>query len=198
MALTPAVFLDKDGTVLADVPYNVDPARMAFAPGVEEGLRLLGRGGVPLIVISNQPGVAMGLFDVQALDAVRDTLAAMFERAGARLAGMYFCPHRATRPGGPGPLACACRKPQPGLLRRAAAEHDVDLAASWMVGDILDDVEAGKRVGCRTVLVDNGNETQWRPGPFRTPDHRCQDFAQAARIVAEALWHPGADTRRAA
>ena len=194
MALTPAVFLDKDGTLLVDVPYNVDPARMRLAPGVKAGLAQLGAAGVPLIVISNQPGVAMGLFPLEALAVVKETLASLFQRAGARLAGMYFCPHRAVA--APGVAGCACRKPQPGLLRCAARDHDIDLAASWMVGDILDDVEAGRRAGCRTVLVDNGGETQWRQGPYRTPEHRCADFAQAAGIVAGALAHRCARTRQ--
>ncbi|WP_459618568.1 D-glycero-alpha-D-manno-heptose-1,7-bisphosphate 7-phosphatase [Bordetella sp. 2513F-2] len=181
MALRPAVFLDKDGTLLVDEPYNVDPARMHFAPGAYAGLCRLGAAGVPLIVVSNQPGVALGRFRETALQAVKLRLAAMFRAAGARLADFYYCPHA---PGGDG---CACRKPAPGLLQRAAADHGVDLARSWMVGDILDDVEAGNRAGCRSVLLDVGNETVWRPGPMRHPTLRVPDLAAAARLIVPAL-----------
>ncbi|MEI2415160.1 HAD family hydrolase [Orrella sp. JC864] len=184
MALTPAIFLDKDGTLLADVPYNVEPARMAWAPGVRKGVQALGRTGLPLVVVSNQPGVAMGLFDEAALAQVRHTLAGMFEQAGARLAAMYWCPHA---PGPAGAPACACRKPAPGMLLRAAAELRLDLPRSWMVGDILDDVEAGHRAGCRAILVDTGGETQWRDGPLRRPEHHCRSFGQAAATLVQAL-----------
>ncbi|MBO9353810.1 HAD-IIIA family hydrolase [Bordetella petrii] len=194
MALTPAVFLDKDGTVLADEPYNVAPARMAYAAGAREGLRLLGALQVPLIVISNQPGVALGYFAPQALAGVRSRLAAMFAAAGAQLTAFYWCPHhprgRVTAYAG----ACACRKPLPGLLLRAARDHRVDLARSWFVGDILDDVEAGNRAGCRTVLLDVGNETEWQEGLWRTPTARAASLEQAARQVAHGL----RDTRREA
>ncbi|GAA4323647.1 HAD-IIIA family hydrolase [Pigmentiphaga soli] len=182
--MTPAVFLDKDGTLLDDVPHNVDPARMRFAPGVPQGLALLAATGWPLIVITNQPGVALGLFEEADLARVRRRLARMFARAGARLAGFYHCPHLpdALRPGYA--LRCFCRKPEPGLLRRAACEQGLALERSWFIGDILNDVEAGRRAGCSTILVDNGNETEWVPGPLRTPHHTVQDFAQAAHIVA--------------
>ncbi len=111
----------------------------------------------------------------------------MFARCGATLHAVYACPHH---PKGRVPeytCACLCRKPMPGLLRRAAADHGVDLRRSWFVGDILDDVEAGRRAGCRTILIDNGNETQWVVDPrnphLRTPDHVVRDLDAAARII---------------
>ncbi|MFC4278565.1 D-glycero-alpha-D-manno-heptose-1,7-bisphosphate 7-phosphatase [Achromobacter aloeverae] len=183
MALTPGIFLDKDGTLLCDVPYNVNPDRMRFEHGVEEGLRRLARLGWPLVVVSNQPGVAFGLFDIDALEAVRRRLAVMFRDAGATLTAMYCCPHRPA--GYPGFEPCTCRKPAPGLLLRAAAEHGIDLARSWMVGDILDDVEAGARADCRTVLVHNGNETEWLDGPLRRPTLCVTDFDAAARAIEQ-------------
>lgn len=190
MALMPAVFLDKDGTVLTDEPYNVDPARMAYAPGAAEGLRALAATGAPLIVISNQPGVALGHFGPEALAEVGARLDAMFRAAGAHLAGFYWCPHH---PDGCVPAysgECACRKPQPGLLLRAARDHRIDLAQSWFIGDILNDVEAGNRAGCRTMLLDVGNETEWLPGRWRTPSARAANLHQAARHVAGTLPRP--------
>jgi histidinol-phosphate phosphatase family protein len=182
-----AIFLDKDGTLVEDRPYNVDPALIQLQGGAVEGLRLLRRAGYRLIVISNQSGVARGYFPESALVAVERRLRELLAAAGIGLDGFYYCPHhpdgsveRYTR-------ICRCRKPAPGLIEQAAADHDVDLASSWFVGDILDDVEAGRRAGCRTVLIDNGNETEWRHGALRRPDLVAPDLAAAARwMVASA------------
>lgn len=186
MALTAAVFLDKDGTLLADEPYNVDTDRMQFAPGAAAGLHRLGSLGLPLIVISNQSGVALGYFSQQALKPVCVRLAQMFESAGAQLAGFYYCPHHPAGKLAAYAIDCYCRKPAPGLLLRAARLQGIDLSASWFVGDILHDVEAGNRAGCRTVLLDVGNETEWQAGPFRQPDYRVADLAAAARLIASS------------
>lgn len=183
MALTPAIFLDKDGTILQDVPYNVDPGGMAFAPGARQGLARLARLRLPLIVVSNQPGLALGKFGLDGLCLMRRHLRQMFAAEGATLDAFYFCPHL---PAGRLPeLArpCACRKPAPGLLLMAARRHHLDLRRSWLVGDILDDMEAGRRAGCRTVLIDNGNETEWVLNRWRTPDYRVPDFDAASRVL---------------
>jgi D-glycero-D-manno-heptose 1,7-bisphosphate phosphatase len=181
-----AVFLDKDGTLIDDVPYNVDPERMQLAPGAREGLPALHVAGYRLVVVSNQSGVARGLFAEAALALVEARLRELLAGAGAALTGFYYCPHH---PAGRVPeyaVACDCRKPAPGLLRRAAAELGIDLAASWLVGDILDDVEAGRRAGCRTVLINNGNETEWRDGPHRIPHFTAPDLGEAARRILAA------------
>ena len=189
MALKPAIFLDKDGTVLADVPYNVDPALMRFEDGAEEGLSRMSSLGWPLIIITNQPGVALGLYPVSAMQIVQDALRALFTKAGATLHGYYYCPHHPEGSQISHAIECTCRKPKPGLLTRAAAEHDIDLPASWFIGDILDDVEAGNRAGCRTILLVNGHETEWRDGPWRSPHHCAADLNEASRII-EASMHP--------
>lgn len=183
MAVKRAVFLDKDGTLLVDAPYNVDPARMVLAPGVAEGLAALGESDRLLIVISNQPGVALGRFEPEALHAVSARLRCLCEAAGATLTDLYFCPHHPRGTVAAYTRACDCRKPQPGLLLRAASEYGIDLAASWFVGDILDDVEAGRRAGVRTVLLDVGNETEWRTGPWRLPHRRVPDFRSAVAAI---------------
>lgn len=176
--MRPAIFLDKDGTILEDVPYNVDPELMRFAPGAADGLFRLSLLQAPLVVVSNQCGVAEGRFAEAALERVGARLRALFAACGAELAGFYWCPHARA------PAACDCRKPAPGLLQRAAAELKLDLPRSWMIGDILDDVEAGRRAGCRTVLIDNGNETEWRNGAEREPHFVAHDLADAAECVA--------------
>ncbi len=179
-----AVFLDKDGTLVEDVPYNVDPAQLRFTPNALDALRLLDEAGFRLIVVSNQPGLATGRFTRADFARLRHALAARVQaEAGVTLAGIYVCPHA---PGESGRASCLCRKPSPGLLHQAAVALRLDLAQSWIVGDILDDVEAGRRVGCRSVLLDVGNETEWRLSPLRTPHHRCPDLLAAARVIVAA------------
>jgi histidinol-phosphate phosphatase family protein len=179
----PAVFLDKDGTLVEDVPYNVDPTLLRLMPQAAEGLRVLDAARYRLIVISNQSGVARGYFPEEALAAVEVRLRELVQDAGARLAGFYYCPHH---PKGVVPayaVVCDCRKPAPGLIVRAAREHGVDLARSWFVGDILDDIEAGRAAGCRTILIDNGHETQWKLSPQRSPHFKAADLADAAALI---------------
>lgn len=178
-----AVFLDKDGTLVDDVPYNVDPGRMRFLPGVAEGLRRLHAAGFLLIVVSNQSGVARGLFPEDALNPVRERLDRMFADAGVPLAGFHWCPHHPEGRVRDYSVTCSCRKPSPGLVRLAAAEYGVSPARSWMIGDILDDVEAGRAAGCRTVLLDNGHETVWSLSRPRMPDHVAGSLAEAAALI---------------
>jgi len=181
---TAAVFLDKDGTLIQNVPYNADPAKIQFAAGALSAVQLLHQCGFALYVISNQAGVALGLFPAQGLDAVAQRLRALLAASDVPLSGIYFCPHHPEGRIAAYTVACGCRKPQPGLLLRAAREHDIDLSRSWMIGDILDDIEAGRRAGCRTVLIDNGNETQWQGSPLRMPHILVHRLDQAAHAIA--------------
>ena len=181
-----AVFLDKDGTLVEDLPYNVDPKKVRLTPGSVEGLKALHANGYRLIVVSNQSGVARGLFPESALAAVEHSVRRRLAAFGVPLAGFYYCPHHPEGSVARYAVACRCRKPAPGMLRRAAAHLGLDLAESWMVGDILDDIEAGRRAGCRTVLIDNGNETEWRMGPRRRPHHVAADLTEAARLILAA------------
>jgi D-glycero-D-manno-heptose 1,7-bisphosphate phosphatase len=193
--LRPAIFLDKDGTLLEDVPFNANPSRMRWAPGAPAALHMLGALAVPLFVVTNQAGIARGLLREADMDVIAGELRVRFVSCGAALAGYYFCPHAPADEGGE---PCACRKPQPGMLVRAAADHGIALASSWMVGDILDDIEAGRRAGCRTILVDNGNETQWRLSPERIPHARVSTLEEAAHvIVSECRGETGASRRTA-
>jgi D-glycero-D-manno-heptose 1,7-bisphosphate phosphatase len=195
-ASRPAVFLDKDGTLVEDVPYNVDPARLVFTAGALPALALLAEAGYALVVVTNQPGLASGRFsrsDFALLE--RALMRRGRDEAGVDIAAVYACPHAPAVGRSP---ACLCRKPAPGLLRRASLEMRLDLARSWMVGDTLDDIEAGRRAGCRTVLLDVGHETLWRMSPLRTPHHRCGDLFEAAQRIVEATGeHLDASPRRA-
>lgn len=178
-----AVFLDKDGTLIEDVPYNVDPERIQLTRGAVEGLQLLHAAGYELIVITNQSGVARGYFPESALVEVEERLRQLLAEVGVPRLGFYYCPHHPDGVVQELAIACACRKPEPGLLLCAAADHDIDLAQSWFIGDILNDVEAGRSAGCRTILIDNGNETEWQLSPQRTPHYTVADLAEAAQVI---------------
>lgn len=181
--LSSAVFLDKDGTLVVDVPYNVDPQRMTLMPGAGEALRRLSDAGYRLIVVSNQSGVARGLFAESALPAVEQRLREMLAEHGAPISGFYCCPHHPDGSVAEYAIHCDCRKPEPGLILRAAQEHEIALDESWFIGDILNDVEAGRRAGCRTILLDNGNETEWELSRQRLPDCVVSDLRDAAERI---------------
>ncbi len=193
-----AIFVDKDGTLLADVPYNVDPDKMRLLPGAGPGLHALQAAGYKLIVISNQSGVAHGFFAEPALEQVTRRLTQLLACYDVRLGGFYYCPHHPRGSVHPYAVACACRKPAPGMIFRAAGELGIELATSWVVGDILDDVEAGQRAGCRTLLIDNGNETEWLPGPFRRPHACAVNLTEAAEIILGEAVRPDGEQSVAA
>lgn len=176
-----AVFIDKDGTLVENIPYNVDPAKLRFTPHAVAGLQRLAQAGYLLVVVSNQPGIALQRFSKADLRTLADALTAKLAGLGVLLTDFYFCPHAmGDEHFG---AACRCRKPAPGLIIDAAREHGIDLGRSWMIGDILDDVEAGWRAGCGSVLMDVGNETQWRWSPIRIPDFRVPDLQAAADLI---------------
>jgi D-glycero-D-manno-heptose 1,7-bisphosphate phosphatase len=176
-----AVFIDKDGTLVENVPYNVDPAQLRFMPGAREALAALAQAGHPLLIVTNQSGLARGCFtrlQFAGLQAVLEQR--LRNEAGVELLDFLVCPHA---PGIPGKASCLCRKPAPGMLLRAARKHCLDLTRSWMVGDTLDDIEAGRRAGCRTVLLDSGGETVWRLTPLRLPYVRCTAWGAVAHAI---------------
>jgi histidinol-phosphate phosphatase family protein len=177
------IFLDKDGTLVEDQPFSVDPSLIRFTPGAILALRRLHARGFLFMVITNQSGIARGLFEETALGPVEARLRELLSLVGVPLAGFYYCPHhpRGKRPGYA--LSCLCRKPMPGLLFRAAREHHVRLKHAWFIGDTLDDVEAGRRAGCKTILLNNGNETVWRWSELRVPHAMASNLNTAANII---------------
>lgn len=178
-----AIFIDKDGTLVKDVPYNIDSAFISFEEGVIDGLRILQRNDFLLVIISNQSGIAHGYFTETEFKKARDVITARLKQEHIHLDGFYYCPHHPEAVHREYALMCRCRKPQPGLLLEAARDLDIDCSASWMIGDILDDVEAGNRARCRTVLINNGNETEWILSTQRTPDHVAGNFFEAVLFI---------------
>jgi D-glycero-D-manno-heptose 1,7-bisphosphate phosphatase len=180
-----AVFIDKDGTLVKNIPYNVNTELIAFEDNAIAALQLLQDCGYQLILISNQPGIAHGYFTEDEVKQVFQYIQDRLHGYGVILDGYYYCPHDAHGVCPPFVKTCYCRKPMPGMLLKAAMEHDVDLELSWMIGDILNDTEAGIRAGCRTILLNNGNETEWVLNPNRQPSYTCNNWKDAAGIIAQ-------------
>jgi D-glycero-D-manno-heptose 1,7-bisphosphate phosphatase len=178
-----AVFIDKDGTLVEDIPYNADPEQIRLMPDAVQGAHILHAAGYALIVISNQSGVAHGYYDERALGVVENCIRELLALMSVPLTDFYYCPHHPEGRIAQYTRTCDCRKPAPGLILRAAREHNLNLAQSWFIGDILHDIEAGHRAGCKTMLLDNGNETEWVYSPHRRPDWVVPDLAQAACVI---------------
>jgi len=190
--MTRAIILDKDGTLIEDLPYNVDPRRIRLAPGGREAIRIWAAEGWPIAVATNQSGVARGYFTLEDLAAVERHLEAVVTELGATWGGFYACPHL---PEGVNEYAveCDCRKPAPGLIRDALAALRVEPADAWFVGDTCMDMAAGRAAGCRTMLVG----PEWRRAasypPGAVPHHAVPDLAAAARITVQDAASPRSD-----
>lgn len=151
-----AVFLDRDGTINEEVGYLSRLDQLKLIPGTPEAIRLINEAGMMTVVVTNQSGVARGYFTEDFVETVHERINAMLQEKGARIDRFYFCPHHPVYGNGPYKIACSCRKPESGLFLRASEELDIDLARSYVVGDMLKDIDAGKRVGTRGVLVRTG------------------------------------------
>lgn len=180
--MRPAVFLDRDGTLIEEVDYLRHPDQIRVLPGVPEALGALRDAGFALVLVTNQSGVARGLFTEEDLGAIHAELRARLE--GLALDGLYWCPHH---PEHGERLSCACRKPGTELLERAVRDLDLDLARSWSVGDKVSDLEGAMRLGCRAILVRTGHGAGEEP---RLPPGAqvADDFPQATRKILEATW----------
>ncbi len=188
--LSRAVFLDRDGVIIEDVDWLIQPGQIRVLPGVPQALRRLARAGFRLIVATNQPVVARGLATEAQLETLHAAMAAQLTAAGAPpLDRFYFCPHHpnATLPAYR--VICDCRKPRPGLLLRAARDFRLDLPASFMIGDRPTDIAAGAAAGCRTILVQTGKhlqppiQTADPMDPSLKPDWTCADLSAAAEWI---------------
>jgi D-glycero-D-manno-heptose 1,7-bisphosphate phosphatase len=176
MGLEKAVFLDKDGTLVVDVPCNVDPKKIVLVDNAVAALRLLSGLGYKLFVISNQSGVARGYFSEQDLVLYLHELDTLFRESNIIFDGFYYCPHDKS-------ADCDCRKPKPGMIQKAAQKHGIDLAASWFIGNVLNDVEAGLRAGCRTILINNSDEIEREFNSYRNPNYIVPDLYTASHII---------------
>ncbi|HYV85546.1 MAG TPA: HAD family hydrolase [Patescibacteria group bacterium] len=192
----PAIFMDRDGTICEEVGYVNHISRVRLLPHSLEAIRIVNRLGYLAVVATNQSGVARGLFTEDLVRAVHDRLRGWVESGGGRLDALYYCPHHPREGAPPYRVECDCRKPLPGMLVRAAREHDIDLGRSWMIGDSVVDLEAGAAAGARVVHVLTGYGVGLRdnqPERFRVaPAHTAPDLLEAVRWIAAQDGHDAA------
>jgi D-glycero-D-manno-heptose 1,7-bisphosphate phosphatase len=189
--LRPAVFLDRDGTLIHDPGYLGDPEGVELLPGVAESLPALARAGFLLIVVTNQSGIARGRYTVAQYEAVAARLEEMLADQGVRLDASYYCPYHPDGSVAPFNIDHEDRKPNPGMWFRAAADLRIDLARSWSIGDGSRDIVAAKRAGTRGILVSGGRDKWSLPvqGPF-DPDFVARDMREAALFLLRAEGAP--------
>lgn len=156
MAKRRAVFLDRDGTINVEVQYLSKVEEFQLIPGVPLALKRLKDAGFLLVVVTNQSGIGRGLYDEEALQKIHEHMHEDLAQYGINIDACYFCPHHPEHATGDYRRECACRKPLPGMLEQAAADLDIDLSRSYMIGDKLGDVQAGLNAGCTSLLVLTG------------------------------------------
>jgi D-glycero-D-manno-heptose 1,7-bisphosphate phosphatase len=184
-----AVFIDRDGTISEEIGYVNHPSRYRVFPYAAEAIKQLNEAGWLAVLVTNQAGVARGYFTEDVIGAVHALLTAELEGGGARLDAIYYCPHHPTVGEPPYRFDCDCRKPRPGLIRRAAADLDIDLGASWMVGDRYSDTELARNAGTRAALVLSGygrGEWEYQRAAWQyQPDLVAENLLEAVRTITE-------------
>ena len=195
MSLRPAIFLDRDGTLNEERGYISESSQFSLYPYAAKAVRLINDAGWLAVVITNQAGIARGLYAESFLNELHSAMLSQLEEQGARLDGVYYCPHLMPERFAPNEyvealsgyrIACECRKPKPGLLERAARELAIDLAASYVVGDRYGDIEAGHAVGARGVLLETGhgaNELALRHEWPRPPELMAENLLNAVQTI---------------
>jgi len=172
-----AVFLDRDGTIVRDVGYLKRTEDVCLLPGAPEALKSLKEAGFLLLVVTNQSAVARGWLTEPALLEIQREVERRLKAEGAGLDGFYYCPHLPEGTVEQYARKCDCRKPQPGMLLRAARDWNVDPERSYVVGDSGRDVEAGRRAGCSTILIGGG--------PSGRGGLRARDLREAADLILQ-------------
>jgi D-glycero-D-manno-heptose 1,7-bisphosphate phosphatase len=170
-----AAFVDRDGTICKDVHYMRRPEQFELLPGVAEGIKLLNKLEVKVIVATNQSGVARGYFTEADLMKIHERMIDELAKRGAKIDAVYYCLHHPNE-------ECECRKPNIGMLKQAARDFDLDLNKCYIIGDRKLDVEAGRNAGCTSILV---------PTPETEPDIKADyvvtNFHEAAKLIAEKI-----------
>ena len=169
-----AVFLDRDGTMAKDVHYCRCPEDFKLFPNTAKAIKLLSEHGFKVIVITNQSGIARGYFTEEALAQIHEKMKTELAKEGAWIDGIYYCPHHPDD-------NCNCRKPKPKLVLQAAKEHDIDLKHSFVVGDLSLDIDLGKAVGCKTILLLDSPQEDMNI----SPDYIASDLLEATQYVLQ-------------
>lgn len=174
-----AVFIDRDGTLNEDIGYVSTPDELVLYPWAAEAVRLINGSGLLAVVITNQSGIARGMYTEETLNAIHSRMIEELGRKGARIDAVYYCPHHPDVGNSSYRVACRCRKPRTGMLDEAAREHQIDLVRSFVIGDKASDIKLAENAGARSALVLTGYGRETFAHPERWP---C-----APEIVAENL-----------
>jgi D-glycero-D-manno-heptose 1,7-bisphosphate phosphatase len=184
--MKPAVFLDRDGTMIDEFGYLTPASRPRIYPWSVDAVRLLKRAGFAIVVVTNQGGIARGLYSSAFVEETHRALASRFAAGGAAVDAWYYCPHHPDAPVEGLKGACACRKPEAGMAREAARTLDLDLARSWVIGDQRRDIQMGHALGARTILVRCGHgraqEANW-PAEIAAPTAICDNLIGAVAVI---------------
>ena len=182
-----AVFLDRDGTVTQEKGYINHVDRLALYPNSAQAIRMLNELKVPVVLITNQAGVARGYFPFELVDQVHARLEALLKEQGARLDGIYYCPHHKAGKVAPYNVSCTCRKPGTDMVEKAAADLDLDLGASFMVGDKITDTKMAKKIGATGIMVKTGygrGELEYYSRDWDVqPDYIAEDLLDAVKWI---------------
>jgi D-glycero-D-manno-heptose 1,7-bisphosphate phosphatase len=175
-----AVFIDRDGTINVDVHYLATPSDLILYPGVAEGIATLAKSGFLIIIITNQSGIARGNLTHEMLGEIHKRLHSLIEESGGRIDAIYYCPHHPDE-------KCACRKPEPGMLQKAISDLHIDPRQSFIVGDHMLDIEAGKAVGLKAVLIPEAVHEavveEEKKKSAAKADFECRTFPEAVKFI---------------
>ena len=174
-----AVFLDRDGTIIEDTGYPCEIVKIKFLPGVGEAINLVNRSGFRVIVVANQSGVARGYFTEETVEKVNNYIQESLAKQGAFIDKFYYCPHHIEGDIEKYAKECYCRKPNPGMIEEATRDFGIDTKDSFLIGDKMSDIEAGRRAGCRTILLRDKRLTDAGGETFPS-DHIAADLYEAA------------------
>ncbi len=181
--LRPTVFLDRDGTIIYEKDFLGDPGGVELLPSAAESVKRLNQAGYLVIIVSNQSGVARGYYDEAAVQRVNKRVTEVLEDAGAHIDAVYYCPHHAKASVPEYRKDCHCRKPNPGMGQKALQDHPIDPAQMIMIGDRAADIQFGKNLGCRTILVTTGygrgERERIEDEGLSAPDFVASDLAAA-------------------
>lgn len=182
-----AVFLDRDGTIIEDVGYLDALDRVDLFPWTVDAIRALNQAGVPVVVVTNQAGVARGFFSEAFVQETHRYIAARLEAGGARVDAYYYCPHHPSGTVAAFARSCDCRKPGPGMINQAARDLDLDPARSFVVGDTWLDIGLARAVGARGILVRTGAGAAWeaRPQDGLAADAVVDNLAAAVSVILQ-------------
>ena len=178
-----AVFLDRDGTLIEDSGYISSPDQIKFIPGAIAAVKKLNEAGYKVVIISNQAGIARGLLSENMLQTIDKIIHREVLSGGGHIDASYYCPHHPEHGVYPYKQDCDCRKPNPGLIKKAARDKGIELDGSFMIGDKSSDIETGKRAVVKTVFVRTGHGREEEATLKETPDHTTENLAEAVRWI---------------